>query len=59
MTSMVIADQQLLDLERIRAEINRLIASPLLEHANREKLTKRLEDVAELRSEWERIRGTR
>jgi hypothetical protein len=47
---------QLLQLEHIREEINRLLASPLLTTARREQLEARLDQVVVLRAEWDRLR---
>lgn len=48
---------KLIELERIRSEINRLLSSPLLTTARRQSLAERLQQVERLRAEWERLRG--
>lgn len=48
--------EQACELERIRADINRLLESPMLSAMSRKALSARLDRVGELRAEWERIR---
>jgi hypothetical protein len=48
--------EQLVELERLRSEINRLIENPTTRPLDRVDLAERLDRVAELRAEWERLR---